>query len=244
LNASATALAVALSLGAGACASRPGGEAPMRSIALANGSGGGRCLAVLLPGRWSGPEAFVRAGFAEAARLRQPALDLVAVDAHLGYYRDRSIVERLHQDVLEPARRSGATTIWLIGTSMGGTGALFTLRDRPAGLAGILLLAPFLGETEVIEAIEAAGGPQRWMPPLRPASPGEEIWTYLVGSARAPAAPIHLGWGARDRMARSNALLARLLPPERADRIDGAHDMRTWRALWERFLERVELCPR
>jgi pimeloyl-ACP methyl ester carboxylesterase len=243
LKAAATALALALPLGAGACASRPGGEAPMRSIPILDGSGG-RCLAVLLPGRWSGPEAFARAGFAEAARTLEPALDLVAVDAHLGYFRDRSIVERLHEDVLAPARGRGYTTIWLVGTSMGGTGALLTLRDRPGGLAGILLLAPFLGDSELIEAIEAAGGPERWVPPVRPANPGEEIWTFLVESARAPAAPIHLGWGARDRLARSSASLARLLPPERVDRIDGAHDMRTWRALWERFLERAELCPR
>lgn len=79
---------------------------PLRTITLGSGDGG-TCLAVLLPGRWDKPESLLKAGFAEAVEKRGSRLDLVAVDTHLGHYRDRSVVERLHLDVVAPARAAG-----------------------------------------------------------------------------------------------------------------------------------------
>ncbi len=217
---------------------------PLRTIALGT-KGGGTCLAVLLPGRWGKPESFRKAGFAKAVEKRGLRLDLVAVDSHLGYYRDRSVVERLRIDVVEPARAAGYRTIWIVGTSLGGVGGLLYLRDQPDDLSGVLALAPFLGADELIREIEAAGGPTRWTPPptLPTDDVGRELWSWLAPWALSRrATPLHLGWGSEDSLAEANQMLATLLPRERVYTVRGRHDWGTWARLWEQFLDRTELC--
>ncbi len=217
---------------------------PLRTIAL-GARGGGTCLAVLLPGRWDKPESFREAGFAEAVEKRGSRLDLVAVDTHLGYYRDRSVVERLHLDVVAPARAAGYRTIWIVGTSLGGVGGLLYLRDHPEDLSGVLALAPFLGAEEVIREIEAAGGPTRWTPPptLPTDDVGRELWSWLAPWAMSrQATPLHLGWGSEDSLAEANQMLATLLPRERVYTVRGRHDWGTWARLWEQFLDRTVPC--
>jgi hypothetical protein len=41
--------------------------------------------------------------------------DLVAVDAHLGYYYKRTIIDRLREDVLVPAKVQGYRRIVVVG---------------------------------------------------------------------------------------------------------------------------------
>ena len=230
-------------VGAG-CASFRAPVVPLRTMVIGN-AGGGTCLAVLLPGRWNKPESFLRAGFAESVEKRGLRLDLVAVDTHLGYYRDRSVVERLRLDVVAPARAAGYRTIWIVGTSLGGLGGLFYLRDHPDDLSGVLALAPFLGADEVLREIEAAGGPTRWTPPptLATDDVGRELWSWLAPWALSrPATPLHLGWGSEDSLAEANQMLADLLPREHVYTGPGGHDWRIWTRLWEQFLDRTELC--
>lgn len=218
---------------------------PLSTLALDTRSGGG-CLAILLPGRWNRPESFRAAGFAEAVERRGLNLHLVAVDAHLGYYRNRSIVERLRLDVVAPARAAGYRSIWIVGTSLGGLGGLLYLRDHPEDLSGVLALAPFLGADDVLRELQSAGGPSRWAPPQTlPANDvGRELWSWLapwVAGDQKP--PLHLGWGSSDSLAEANETLATLLPSERVYSAHGGHDWSTWARLWERFLDRTAPCP-
>lgn len=238
----ATLVATGLALTACVPLGRP--AVPMRTLELAKG-GAGRCLAVLLPGRRSGPEEFAKAGFASAVAARRLALDLVAVDAHLGYYRDRSVVERLHLDVVAPARAAGYDTIWLVGSSLGGIGGLLYLKHYPEDLAGVFVLAPYLGPEEVIDEIAAAGGPARWRPPTRvdDGDVGRELWSWLAPwLAGEQKIPLHLGWGTADAFDRANRLLASALPEERVYTHPGGHDWKVWESLWETFLDRAEPC--
>ena len=226
----------------GSCAAfRPTRE-PMRTLAL-HEAADARCLLVLLPGRHSRPEAFRRAGFAEAVAARGIAADVVAVDAHLGYYRERTVIDRLHADVLAPAR-DDYEAIWVAGTSLGGLGGLLLLRDHPEDVEGVLALAPFLGEDELIAEIAAAGGPRRWEPaePPSPGDAGRQLWSLLRRVEWTSAAPLYLGWGDRDWVGPANRMLAELLPASLVFNRQGGHDLRTWRALWEDFLDRVEPC--
>ena len=57
-------------------------------------------LLVLLPGSWSLPEDFEREGFVGAVRQRHLAADVWLVDAHVGYYREGSIIDRLAADLV------------------------------------------------------------------------------------------------------------------------------------------------
>lgn len=226
------------------CAALRPATVPLRAIDLARSAGdpGGRCLAVLLPGRMDEPEKFRDAGFVRAVEKRNLQLDLVAVDAHLGYYRARTVVDRLRQDVIAPARAAGYTTIWIAGPSLGGLGSLLYLRDHPDDLAGVFAIAPYLGEPTVTEEIERAGGATAWRPPAAIAEGdiGRELWSWLGPWASAPSAvPLHLGWGTDDAFDRSNRLLAGLLPPERVYTQPGGHDWKVWEQLWESFLDRT-----
>jgi pimeloyl-ACP methyl ester carboxylesterase len=208
--------------------------APLRTVRY-EGSGQPRTLVVLLPGRYDSPGDFGRAGFPEMAARAGAQVDMVAVDAHLGYYFKRIIVERLHEDVIVPARRR-YERIWLVGVSVGGTGSLAYAESHPENVDGIVLLAPFLGE-EVVGEVAAAGGLRGWQPPhpLAPDDYQRRLWAWLKryeGGSEGEI-PLYLGYGTRDSFARANGLLGEILPEERVFILPGGHDWRTWRALWE-----------
>lgn len=213
---------------------------PMRTIELTPRRPG-NCLVVLLPGRFASPEGFRRAGFADAVESRGLRIDLVAADAHLGYYKNKSVIERLRSDVIEPAHRSGYEEIWIAGTSLGGLGGLIYMKEHPEQLSGVLAIAPFLGDDELIREIEAAGGPLLWKqpPPGEDDDVGRKIWPWLAANRPgAEAVPLHLGWGTSDDFNRSNRLLATMLPEERVHAVAGGHDFQAWNRVWARFLDR------
>jgi len=80
-----------------------------------------RTLLVLLPGAYSDPDEFVREGFISAVEERQLAVDVLRADAQLAYYTNgMAILKRLGEDVIEPGRRQGYTSIWIAGISVGG----------------------------------------------------------------------------------------------------------------------------
>lgn len=198
---------------------------------------------VLLPGRGSRAKHFERRGFVAAAREHRLAADLVAVDLHFGYYLRGDPPERLRQDVLEPARAAGYAEIHLVGISIGAAAAVALARDNPGRIAGILLMGPFLGPEAMIEEI-AAAGLARWSPGAAGLSGSFEPffarnWEYLRRSARDPSAPpVLLAFGASDRYAAGQRLLAESLPPERVLTVPGGHDWATWGKLWDRILAR------
>jgi pimeloyl-ACP methyl ester carboxylesterase len=88
-------------------------------------------LLVMLPGLYSAPDEFEREGFVRAVRDNRLAADVMLVDAHVGYYNDKTILDRLAADVIAPARREGYTHIWLVGISLGGFGSLLYAQTHP-----------------------------------------------------------------------------------------------------------------
>ncbi|HEV7670156.1 MAG TPA: alpha/beta hydrolase [Thermoanaerobaculia bacterium] len=221
------------------CPPRPGPmTVPIPSIRLA-GAPGNRCFVVLLPGIGDGKEDFERQGFVRAFHDRGSPCELIALDSHFGYFANGSIVERLHDDVIAPARARGVERIWLVGISLGGLGAALYARDRPGEVDGLVLLSPYLGDDEILDEIEKAGGPRAWHPA---SAPGERdlrgLWVWLQGYG-APGAPrplLWLGFGDSDRLRRGHRMLASLLPPERVLHTHGGHTWHAWRRLWRQVL--------
>jgi pimeloyl-ACP methyl ester carboxylesterase len=188
---------------------------PIRTLALAPGAADARCLVVFLPGRGDRPEDYVRHGFPEALRRAGSRCAMTGVDSHLGYFYDRSIVTRLHEDVIAPARARGQD-VWLVGISLGGLGSLLYSRDHPADVKGLILLSPYLGEE---------GGP--------------EISSFLkrFETPDPSLPPLWLGYGTSDRFAEPNGRLAALLPPGHVFTVArGHHTWRTWRKLWDQIV--------
>jgi pimeloyl-ACP methyl ester carboxylesterase len=207
-------------------------------------------LVVMLPGAGSLPIEFVQEGFVDALRRSGAAADCAIADSHLGYFRDRSVFDRLRTDVVGPARAQGYRQVWLVGISLGGFGALAYGLRHGADIDGIVALAPYLGERALLREIADAGGPQAWQrtaaPPEAPGPGGEDpartLWRWLAAPP-AGAPPVYLGFGSEDRLAVGHRLLAGALEPSRVTQVPGGHDWPPWRALWEQWLSRG-LLPR
>ena len=204
-------------------------------------------LLVLLPGRGMLPAEFVREGFVAAVQERRLAVDVLRVDAHLGYYDNERIAPRLREDVVGPAQARGYRAIWLVGISLGGLGALVYAGERPADLAGVVTLAPYLGERAAIDEISAAGGLRDWPSPAMAAEAdlGRRLWRSLKPYAMAAdppgRPPLYLGYSLDDRLAPGHRLLAAALPGERVYTTPGGHDWPQWRRLWRRMLVQLPL---
>ena len=193
-------------------------------------------LVVLLPGRLTTPQEIDREGFTELARTAFPDARIVRPDLHIGYYRNRTAVDRLHEDIILPAQREGISKVTLVGISMGGLGAMLYDLEKPGVADELILLSPFLGEPEVIEEIQTAGDLQRWQEePESERDFSRAIWKRIREreAKGLSAAPIKLGCGLSDRLAPTSRLAERELPL-RGGAVwqTGGHDWPTWRALF------------
>jgi pimeloyl-ACP methyl ester carboxylesterase len=238
-------------------------KVPIDTIHYTSAEGTGpRMLFVFLHGNGDRNSVFDKEGFVDAVRARGLPVDMISVDAHLGYYMDGTIVMRLKQDVIDPAREKGYGRIWLIGNSLGGFGSLSYVREYANDISGVVLLGPFLGEQSIIGEIKRAHGLHLWKPRKAPGKtkeePEQQLWIWLnehvqpgqvwpdnrkVLKQPGYVPTIYLGYGSNDRFAYAQDFLATLLPPEQVIVMDGGHDWSTWRKLWDRFLDQNMFAP-
>jgi pimeloyl-ACP methyl ester carboxylesterase len=207
-------------------------------------------LLVMLPGRRGTAGQFVDEGFVDMVRKAGYALDIVAAEAHIGYYYNKTVIERLREDVILPAKTRGYKRIWILGISMGGLGAIWYDRTHPGDVNGLILLAPYLGDKQIVDEIEAAGGVRGWHQDAQDRELFQkEIWGLTKGyqDRQTTAGRLFLGYGLQDDFARSNSLLAREIPADQVATVPGAHNWSTWRLLLTRLLEnrvlRLEMDP-
>lgn len=209
---------------------------------------GGRCsaqpdtLLVFLPGRYDHPKDLVRNGLIAAVQERGIDADIVIPDLHFGYYIKRTAVDRLHEDVIRPARNKGYRHIRLVGISVGGFGALLYAQMHPGLVDEVVLIAPYLGESRIHQEIARVGGLVAWDPGQWTAEDYERtLWAWLREHGAAADPVISLGYGRSDSFATSNRLLAAVLPTDRVTSTPGGHDWAPWRRIWETLLERRPL---
>jgi pimeloyl-ACP methyl ester carboxylesterase len=192
---------------------------------------------VCLPGAYHTPEDFVSAGFHTRVAERGLPIDMVFVDAELQHLGDRSFRDRLQRDVLQPARVSGHRSIWLLGISLGGFMALDYAASHPDELAGLCLLAPYLGNRMLTGEIARAPSLRAWQPgELADSDEERQIWRFIQAQP-AGSRWMHLGFGREDRFVHAHRLMAQALPQTAVHEVPGGHDWVTWNRLWEKFLD-------
>ena len=197
-------------------------------------------LLVLLPGVNMAPEELRREGFVAAVRQHHAAVDVAIAGAHMGYVQDRSVLKRLREDVVGPARAQGYRPIWLAGISLGGYLAMGYALRHPGEIAGIVAIAPYLGRRQMVQTIADAGGVAAWQgaaPRGNAEDLDHELWSWLAAPP-VGAPDIHLAYGTGDRFADAHRLLAQVLPADRVSTAPGSHDWAPWKALWSRWLDR------
>lgn len=228
------------------CALHKTASVPVTTIAYAKRpEGRAPTLVIFLPGKKSRSGDFDRRRFIGMAQARGVDADLIEADLHLGYYVEGTNSRRLWEDVVAPARASGYRRIWIVGISLGGSGALGFAREHPDGLAGLVLLSPYLGPPETAEKIRALGGLEKWTPETSGAAGSfdgffEENWSFLKRaiSAGGQSPALYLGYGLNEPMAPSLDLLAESLPASHVARVPGGHRWNTWQVLWAELLSR------
>src|SRR5687767_9816224 len=97
----------------------------MRTIVETAGEGRRPALLMaLLTGTYSEPEDFVREGFPQAVHERGIDAEVVMAQVRAAWFADGSIVRRIRESIVLPARARGHSRIWLAGISLGGLAAL------------------------------------------------------------------------------------------------------------------------
>ena len=198
-------------------------------------AGGARRLVIVLPGRGDDLAALKATGIAAAIQESLPDAEILLAGITMAYYQEGRSVQRLHEEIVLPARQRGFREIYLAGASMGGMGVLLYEREYPRQMSGLVLMAPFMGDGALIEEIKAAGGLQRWNAGPVPAqvngdNVGREEWrvaqSWLADPARARK--IWLICGQQDQFHGAAGMIAPLLPAENYQAPPGGHAWRVW----------------
>jgi pimeloyl-ACP methyl ester carboxylesterase len=196
----------------------------------------------MLPGFGDSPEDFEDHGFVGLVPRAGIDADVLTVGARMKYYVNRDLLPSLKTAVIEPAREKGYESIWFLGISMGGLGAVLAAREFPDDVDGLILLSPFLGKPKTIEAIKAAGGPAAWNPPPAGDDYTIELWRWLKGYQTSPQdrPPIYLGYGTKEAD-RPYPVLGSMLPENNGVVAEGRHGWKTWEKLFPELLSRGAL---
>ena len=191
----------------------------------------------LLPGTYSEPEDLVREGFPQAVRARGIRAEVVMVELRAAWVADGSIVGRIEEYVVKPARARGHTRIWLAGISLGGLAALGYAARHADGIEGIALISPYPATRDVLREVDAAGGLASWHPEIPDEGDVErEAWRWLA--TRGTGAPVVVCYfTSGDRFAEGQRRMADTLAPGCTRELPGGHDWPAWRALWDAFLD-------
>ncbi len=192
-------------------------------------------LVVVLPGRGEDLARLGSSGIAASIQSAWPDADVVLTGLTLDYYRQGNAEQRLHDEVIAPARQRGYGQVWLLGISMGGMGAILYDRAHPGAVDGLVLLSPYVGDALVLKEIAAAGGVAAWQPGPAPAAISQdnfsrELWRHVQGwqLSQAKAPPVWLAYGDRDKLKDGDEVLASALPAARVRVLPGKHDWTVW----------------
>jgi pimeloyl-ACP methyl ester carboxylesterase len=192
-------------------------------------------------------EALRRSGMPEAIQTAWPDADVLLAEVTLGYYMQGHAPERLHTEIIAPARtRGGYREVWLAGASMGGMGVLMYDQRYPGEMDGLVLLAPYLGDAKLLREIGDAGGVTHWEAgPAQAVDTGNwqrELWRHIQRLSRNPdeARRVWLAYGDQDRLRKAMPLLIPALPQDQVLVRKGGHTWTVWSPVMGEVLQQAD----
>lgn len=187
---------------------------------------------VLMPGFGDRPAAFDQEGFVAALARTAPGYDVYAADAHFGYYRKRTLIERLERDVVGPLKKRGYRELWLMGTSLGGFGAVAYARTHPEYIRGVMLFAPYLGPSGVVKEVSATGLCNYERQAAVEDSEEEFARANFAWLKRQAceerAVALYVAVGDQDRLLGADRLVGEVLDPTHMLVLPGGHGWKVW----------------
>lgn len=201
----------------------------------------GKKLLVVLRGMGGNEKSYEKYGFIDALQRRYPEFDVAVPNAHFGYYRNRTIKQRLSEDIIDPAIERGYEEIWLAGVSMGGLGSLLYMRCCQEKITGVVLIAPYSGKEKLHKQISAhldSGQEPPWSEIDKSEDSILGLWRWMVEDTQLLSdGRVWLGYGDKDRLS-GHDLLSRLMPEERVAKIPGGHKVEVFMQIWDEILSR------
>jgi len=233
--------ALVLLLGLGGCYWRIARE-PMPFLTYGDlGPLRARGAIVMLPGFGGGAEDFAEYGFVRVLRKSAPGYDLVAADAHFGYYRSNTLLDQLHKSVIGPLVERGYREVWIAGVSMGGHGAVAYARTYPERIKGVLLFAPYLGPDEVVDAVSQGGGICRYTAPHpvpgSRAGYAQANFAWLRDVLCTPPRKVSVWVSVGNKDEGKRTLLRDAMQPDHYVVLPGGHDWDAWTPALERIAQ-------
>jgi len=243
-------LAYPILLAAGAlsgCVTIGDADKPIATIAVpATQPSAERTLVIVLPGFGADAKDLQKHGIADAVHKHWPEADVLLTSATFAYYKHRNVISRLDEDVVGPARLQGYKQIWLAGASVGGMGVLFYEYAHPGEMAGLVLLAPWLGSSGTLEEIRNAGGVSGWDPGPVPTDVNDdnyqhELWRVAKHWSADPASAgrVWLICGTDDRLRATSELLAPAIAPSHFLELPGGHHWETFVAATDKIIGQI-----
>lgn len=192
-------------------------------------------LIVFIPGLFDTAIKFKKEEFFSIARAAGIKDDLLAAGIHVEHLIQDKLFTRMDNDIFIPAKKAGYKNIWLVGLSLGGLNSLLYFQAHTDEICGVVLLAPFLSETLSTQDIIKASGFKVWQAEqAKFKQPVEQkiqdLWAWMQ---KENLVSVYLGYGNKDLYLPTHQRLAKLLDKKNITVVDGKHDWRAARAIWQ-----------
>ncbi len=206
-------------------------------------------LIIFLPGLGDEPSAFSNAGFFDSDTFDQKPYDYLLVDSHLGYYTSRQLSTRIKNDILD-LKSTRYKKVTLVGTSLGGLGAILLADEHSEVVQQVVLIAPYMGNQKAIQYIQEAGGLVEWY--QQGANLPEDLedreqsliaWEGSYRLIYQHKTKVILSYGEQDGFAVAGIELAKNLPKQRVFTQQGGHKWKIWKKLWKQVIQSNQLTP-